>query len=274
MIGGFLLALREGLEAALIVGVALGVLKRVNRMEYANSVWAGVWLAVAVSAMSAFGLYRLGVELEGTAEEIFEGLTMLLAAGVLTWMIFWMQQQAVRLRQDLEAEVSQAAVSSGHRALFALAFIAVAREGIELALFLTAASFSAGKSSTWLGALSGLLTAGVLGWGLYASTLRLDLGRFFQATSVLLLLFAAGLIGHGVHEFIEVGWIPPIVEHLWDINPFFDEKSTAGSLFTSLFGYNGNPSMSEVMAYLSYLGIISFFLWDHPIRRNRVKLLI
>lgn len=272
MFTGFLLALREGLEAALIVGIVLGILKQLKKTEYGRWVWAGVFSAIVLSVLCAMVLYRLGIELEGIAEEIFEGLTMLLAAGVLTWMIFWMQKQAVFMRQQLEAKVSQAVSSTGRRGLFTLAFLAVVREGIELALFLTAAAFSLGNAATWQGAILGLAVSVALGWGFFAAAIRLDVKLFFRVTSLLLLLFAAGMVGHGVHEFNEVGWIPPIVEHLWDINPLFDEKSAGGSLFGSLFGYNGNPSLSEVAAYLGYVCLIGFLLKRSPSDRMVKKL--
>ena len=100
----------------------------------------------------------------------------------------------------------------------------------------------------------------MLGWAIFASTIRLDLVKFFKVTSVLLILFAAGLIAHGVHEFNEVGWIPAIIEHVWDINPILNEKSTFGAMLKALFGYNGNPSLTEVIAYLAYFVAIIFGL--------------
>jgi len=156
--------------------------------------------------------------------------------------------------------VNRATSAGGGRALFGLAFLAVVREGIELALFLTAATFASDAQSTILGTLLGLGVAILLGWGLFASTVRLDLRRFFQVTGFLLILFAAGLVAHGVHEFNEVGWIPSIVEHVWDANPILDENSTLGSLLKALFGYNGNPSLTEVLAYFAYFILIFYSL--------------
>ena len=181
---------------------------------------------------------------------------MLLAAGVLTWMIFWMRAQASTMQVGLQANVKQATQSGGGRALFMIAFLAVMREGIELALFLTAAAAASTQQQALMGALLGLAAAVVLGWMLFATTVRLNLQRFFQVTSVLLILFAAGLVAHGVHEFNEVGWIPPVVEHLWDINPILNEKSTLGLMLKALFGYNGNPSLTEVLAYFLYLATV------------------
>jgi len=128
------------------------------------------------------------------------------------------------------------------------------REGIELALFLTAAAFALQGGAIWVGAVLGLGAAVLLGYLVFSTTRRLDLRRFFQVTGVLLLLFAAGLVAHGVHEFNEAGWIPAVIEHVWDINPYLNEKSAPGEILKALFGYNGNPSLTEVLAYLAYLG--------------------
>lgn len=253
MLPSYLLSLREGLEAALIISIVLGALRKMNRLELSPAVWYGALSAVVVSLISGVALTAFGLSLEGTAEGIFEGVTMLLAAGVLTWMIFWMNRQGRYIKNHLEAGVRQATMQSGWGALFGLAFLAVVREGIELALFLTAATFaSSSPAQTLSGALLGLGTAILLGWSLFASIVRLDLRRFFQVTGALLILFAAGLVAYGVHEFNEVGWIPAIIEHVWDLNPILDEQSVLGQMLKALFGYNGNPSLTEVLAYLAY----------------------
>ena len=260
MLASFLLSLREGIEAALLIGIVLGALRKLNRSNMAPAVWYGALTAVVVSLVTGVLLTAFGLSLEGAAEQIFEGVTMLLAATVLTWMIFWMNRQARSIKGELESGVRQATSTGGARALFGLAFLAVVREGIELALFLTAATFASDPRSTILGSLLGLCAAILLGWGLFASTLRLDLRRFFQVTGLLLILFAAGLVAHGVHEFNEVGWIPPVVEHVWDVNHLLDENSTAGLMLKALFGYNGNPSLTEVLSFLAYFVLITLSL--------------
>lgn len=261
MFPGFLLSLREGLEAALIIGIVLGALRKIERQDLSPAVWTGVLLAAALSLGAAIGLHRMGVELEGRAEEIFEGVTMFLAAGILTWMIFWMYRQSRRMQMDLEADVRAAAEQPGSKALFGLAFLAVGREGLELALFLTATSLYTEARLTLIGGLLGLAAAVLLGWALYTSTVRMNLRRFFQVTGFLLVLFAAGLVAHGIHEFNEAGLIPAVVEHVWDINHILDEKSTTGLVLSSLFGYNGNPSLTEILAYLAYFGVIGWGVW-------------
>ncbi len=257
MLAALLLALREGLEAALIVGIILGALARFGLQPLRRSVWAGVGTALALSLAVGGGLVWLGLRLEGPAEQIFEGATMLLAAGVLTWMLFWMQQHAPGLRQRIESNVQRAARGS----LFALAFFAVVREGVELALFLAALVFQSDALPVLTGALTGLAAAIALGWALYASTLRLNLRAFFRVTTVLLLAVAAGLVAHGIHEFVEVGWLPALVDPIWNTNPVLAETSLAGQFLKALFGYNGDPSLMEVLAYVAYITLIVRFVF-------------
>lgn len=260
MLPSYLLSLREGIEAALIIGIVIGALRKIRRADLVPALWWGVLSAAVVSALAAVLLTVLGLELEGPAEPIYEGATMLLAAGILTWMIFWMSQQARTLKSELEEDVNKAAASAGGRAIFWLAFVAVVREGVELALFLTASIFATDVLQTAVGAALGLGTAILLGWSIFAAIVRLDLRRFFQVTGFLLILFAAGLVAHGVHEFNEVGLIPSVIEHVWDLNLVVSEDSTFGLFLKALFGYNGNPSLTEVLAYLGYLLAISLFL--------------
>lgn len=262
MVASFLLSLREGLEAALIIGIVLGVLLKINRSDLKKSVWVGAGIAVLASAAAALILNVLGAQFEGRAEELFEGIVMLLAAGVLTWMIFWMRNTAGNLKQEVELQTKQAAAGSGSKALFALAFLAVFREGIELALFLLAVQQTSSPLQTLTGALFGLAGAVVLGILLFRSTRRLSVRRFFQVTNVLLIIFAAGLVGYGVHELNEAGVIPSIIEHVWDINQILSDKGTLGLLLKALVGYNGNPSLTEVIAYAAYLTSIGIYVFS------------
>jgi high-affinity iron transporter len=251
LLPSFLLSLREGLEAALIIGIVLGALRQVERKDLHKTVWLGAFSAAVICVLAAFGLNALGVSLQDPGEAIFEGFTMLLAAAVLTWMIFWMSRQARQQKNNIEEEVRKAS-GSGGGGLFFLAFLAVLREGLELALFLTAAGFSADARQVLPGALLGLAAAVLLGLLLFLTTVRLNLRLFFQVTGFLLILFAAGLLAHGVHEFNELGWFPAVIEHLWDVNPILDESSPLGRTLQSLLGYNGNPSLTEVLAYVLY----------------------
>jgi high-affinity iron transporter len=252
MLPTYLLSLREGLEAALIVGIVLGALRQMRRTDLALAVWGGVLGAVLVSVFVAVVLTSLGLSLQDPAEAIFEGFTMLLAMAVLTWMIFWMNGQSRQLKSELEAGVRQAALASGQRGLFMLAFLAVVREGVELALFLTAATFAADAVQTLTGTLLGLFTSILLGWSLFATSVKLDLRRFFQVTGFLLILFAAGMASRGVSEFVEVGWLPALIEHVWDLNPILSETSGLGQILSALFGYASSPSLMAVLTYAGY----------------------
>ena len=253
MLASFLLSLREGLEAALIIGIVLGVLVKLKRTEMNGVVWRGVGLAALLSLVVALALNLLGMEFEGKGEEIFEGVAMLLAAGILTWMIQWMKNHGGTLKSEIEEQTNQAALGKGQKALFALAFLAVFREGIELALFLLAARVTSSPIQTISGAMLGLIGAAVLGWALFTSTMKLSLHRFFSTTNILLIIFAAGLVGLGVHEFNEAGIIPSVIEHVWDINTILSDKSEIGLLLKALIGYNGNPYLTEIVAYTMYL---------------------
>ncbi|CAG0989315.1 Ferrous iron permease EfeU [Anaerolineales bacterium] len=275
MLPTYLLSLREGLEAALIIGIVLGALQKIRRTDLSPALWLGTLSAIVVSMLAAILLTMLGLSFEGRAEQIYEGITMFLAASILTWMIFWMNTQAKNIKGELEEGVNKAAASTGRRAIFWLAFVAVVREGVELALFLTAAFFAGNYSNivasailTLTGVVLGLGTAILLGWSLLAATARLNLKRFFQVTGYLLILFAAGLVAHGIHEFNEAGWIPSVIEHVWDVNVIIDETSVLGELLKTLFGYNGNPSLTEVIGYFSYLASVIFLFTRNTVKRD------
>lgn len=261
MFPSFLLSLREGLEAALIIGIVLGALRKMNRADLKPAVWIGVGSAATISLIVALILSWLGASLEGAAEQIFEGVTMFLAAVVLTWVIFWMQRQSRSLKGELEANIRRAAGITGKVGLFWLAFFAVVREGVELALFLSASTMLYGARDNLLGAGLGLAAAIGVGWALYTSTIRMNIRAFFMVTSVLLILFAGGLVAHGVHEFNEVGWIPAIIETVWDTNSILDENSNLGAILKALFGYNANPSLTELLAYIGYFIAIALGLF-------------
>ena len=271
MLPSYLLSLREGIEAALIVGILLGAVRQMKRVDLVQVVWWGTISAGVLSILSAVLLTTLGLEMKDPGEAIFEGFTMLIAAGLLTWMIFWMSRQARTLKASLEADIHRAS-QFGQRAIFFVAFVAVLREGIELALFLTASVFVSTSLQTTVGAFLGLGTAILLGWSIFASTLRLDLRRFFQVTGIVLVLFAAGLFAHGVHEFTEVGWIPSIVDRVWDFTSFISEGSTLGQLLGALFGYNPSPTLSEMIAYFAYFVAIGLGLqWSAQWSRKEAQ---
>lgn len=262
MLAAALITLREGLEAALIVGIVLGYLRKIGHLDRQRAVWSGVLVALGASIALAFALRVLGASFEGRTEEIFEGTTMLLAVAILTYMVFWMRYQGQYLRQALEQEVKAAVSGQQGWALAGLAFFAVLREGVETVLFLSAAGFAADGSGTLWGGVLGLAIAVVFGWLIFNTTAQIPLRRFFDITSLLILFFAAGLMAHGVYEFEEAGLLPPLITPLWDINPILPENSLVGSFLKALFGYNGNPSLLEVFSYVVYwIAVLAGVRW-------------
>jgi len=253
VIVSLLITFREGIEASLIVGILFGFLKKTGQTRYAKYVWAGVAAAVLVSVLVASAILAVGAELEGPAEPIFEGTMLFIAVGLVTAMIFWMRYQSRTLKSSLENEMS-AAVQKGHpRALFATAFFAVVREGIETALFIAAIGFTNKGIDTLAGSLLGLGFAALVGYLIFASTLRLNLRTFFSVTSILLLIVAAGLFGRAIHEFIEVGLLPALREGVYNVNGLLPAESTLGQVLTALVGYNASPDLLESIGYIGFL---------------------
>ncbi len=206
--GAGVVTLREGFEASLVVGIVLAFLDRTGRRDGFLAVWVGALAAVALSVLFAVGLFLVGAELEGTAEKVWEGSTMLAAAALLTWMVFWMRRQARTIRAELEGRVQAALASGSVLALALVAFVGVSREGLETALFLFS-STEGGKSALSVTAgLVGLGLAVALGYLFYRGSSRLDLRKFFTLTSGLLLVFAGYLLASGLHELAEAGIIP------------------------------------------------------------------
>jgi high-affinity iron transporter len=256
MLAASLLTLREGLEAALIIGILLSYLRQIGSQQLRWWIWAAVGVASVLSLALAIGLQVVGASFEGATEQVFEGLVMLLAVIVLTWMIFWMRYQARYFKQALEDDVQLAVRRGQHWGLFGIAFLAVIREGVETALFLTAASFASDGLSIVVGSIVGLGVAVAIGWLIHAGMTNLSVRTFFNVTSALLLIFAAGLFAHGIHELQEAGWIPIIVERVWNLKPILDDSSLVGSMLRTLVGYNDDPSLLEVISYVMYWVVV------------------
>jgi high-affinity iron transporter len=260
-VGAAFLMTREGLEASLIVGIVLGYLAKTENRRYFRLIWLGTAAAVVVSILTGAALFFTIGELEGRSEQIFEGLAMLSAVTVLTWMIFWMRKQAMNIKQELEAKLASAIAAGSAIGLASVVFFAVLREGWETALFLFAISESSTPLATGIGAVVGLAISISLGIGIYMGSRRLNLRQFFTVTGLLLIVFAAGLLAHAVHEFQEAGLLPETVEHLWNTNGIVSEDSHFGKFLTALFGYNGDPSALEVGVWVGYLAVtLTFFL--------------
>lgn len=261
MLTSFVLTLREGVEAALVIGILIGALHKLNQPKLDRAVWSGVISAVLAAFLVAVLLNFAGTELEGTGEAIFEGVTLLLAAVLLTWMIFWMNRQAGEMKHRLESKIRVAAGSQDRTAIFMVAFLAVLREGVELAVYLLAARFASNPVETLSGTGIGLVVVFLLGWFMITSTKRLSLKRLFQVTNIVLLFFAAGLVSMGIHDLNVAGWIPSVIDHVWNLNNILPESSLFGQVLKSLFGYEATPSLTSVVSYLMYLGALGLILF-------------
>jgi high-affinity iron transporter len=203
--GSFVITLREGFEAALIVSLILAYLAKTGRLqEHGRTVWLGVAAGAAASVSIGAILFASAGELEGDSEALYEGTAMIVAAAVVTWMAFWMRRQAATIGGHLRAQVSESLRTGGGVALASVAFVGVAREGVETALFLFASTGESGAAVTMIGGFAGLVAAVVLGTLFYRGALRMNLSQFFLVTSVLVIAFAAFLIFSGIHEFGEV----------------------------------------------------------------------
>jgi high-affinity iron transporter len=200
--------LREGFEASLIVGIVLAFLNRTGRRDAFWPVWLGALAALAISAAVATALFVVGAELEGRAEAAWEGGAMLVAAGLLTWMIFWMRRQARTIKRELEERAQHALAAGSALALGLVAFVGVLREGVETSLFLLGTVEGSNPVASFFGAVTGSLIAVLLGYAFYRGASRLDLRRFFTVTSVVLLVFCGWLLARGLHELAEGGFLP------------------------------------------------------------------
>ena len=260
MFQSFIIMFRETLEAALVVGIVFSYLKKTRQGHHAASVWLGIGAGVALSVVGAIAFSRLAGGFSGAAEGLFEGMTMLIGAALLTTMILWMMNRS-GVAEELEQKIDERLSTPRRLGLFLLVMVSVLREGIESVIFLSAARFASGESNL-VGAVLGIAVAIGVGYLIMLGTFRMGLRHFFAATNLLLMLFAAGLVAHGVHELQEAGLVPFIIEHVWDINPpvaadggypALHENGSFGSVAKALLGYNGNPSLVELMAYVAYL---------------------
>lgn len=264
---GFLTGLREGVEAALIVAIVLAYLVRTGNGRHASKIWLGTLSAVAVSLGVGVVLYLTVGGLQAPYEQIFEGLTMLLAAGVVTWMLFWMRRQAMSVKGDLQAAVDRVLTAGTAWGLGLLAFTAVIREGLETSLFLVgqANSADAGAGSVLVGALAGLGVAALLGVGFYTGSRRVNLAVFFRWTGVALIFIAAGLLSHAVHEFIEVGIIGFGTAIVFDISGVLSHREGVGQFLRAIFGYTATPEVTTLIVHVGYL-VTVLVLYLRPVK--------
>ncbi len=264
LISGALIGLREGVEAALIVAIVLAYLTRTGNGHHAGKVWFGTVAAIAVSVFIGGALFLTVGALEEPYEQIFEGSTMLLAAVVVTWMLFWMRRQAANLKGELQAAVDRTLGDGTAIGLAVLAFTAVIREGVETALFLAgqATSLTASAGSVAAGAVLGLGVAALIGWGFYRGSRAVDLRKFFRWTGIALVFIAAGLLSHAIHEFIEVAEIAGVAligtQQAFDISAVLPHDDGIGQFLRAIFGYSASP---EVLTLVVHVGYVVGILW-------------
>ncbi|MGH3664295.1 MAG: iron uptake transporter permease EfeU [Micromonosporaceae bacterium] len=266
MLASYLIGLREGLEATLVVSILVAFLVKSERRHLLRHVWSGVGVAVLLSIAVAGAFTYLWTNLDTYRQrELFEAVISVVAVVFVTWMIFWMRRAARTIKHELHTKLDEA-IAVGPVAVSVVAFLAVAREGLETAvLFLGAAQ--GGSSLQALGGLTlGVATAIGLGALLYLGAVRINMARFFAWTGVLLIFVAAGILRYGIHDFQEAGVLGGMNDIAFDISGVYDEQSWYGSLLTGMFNVVAAPSWPEVIGYLGYLVpvLVLFLLPSRP----------
>ncbi len=270
MLGNFLIGLREGLEASLIVSILIAYLVKTGRRHQLGRVWAGVGIAVAVSlgfgAALTFGPKGLTFE----AQELIGGTLSIVAVGLVTWMIFWMATASRTLAAELRRQVDAAADRSWSLPL--IAALAVGREGLETALFIWAATKAAGAegastSGPLFGALLGLGVAVALGYAMYAGAVRINLSRFFAITGGFLIVIAAGVLAYGVHDLQEAGFLPGLNTLAYDVSAAVPPSGVLGTVLKGIFNFSAAASVLEVVVWVAYVAVVGT-LFVRVVRRK------
>jgi high-affinity iron transporter len=253
VLGNFLIGLREGLEASLVVSILIAYLVRTERRQLVDRIWLGVGAAVALSLALGAALTFGTTTLTFQAQEAIGGFLSIVAVGLVTWMIFWMAAHARHLRGELHAKVDDA-VDRGGWALAFVAFLAVAREGLETALFLwSAVRASGGGASPLLWAALGLATSVVLGWLIYRGALRLNLASFFTWTGAALVVVAGGVLAYGVHDLQEAGILPGLNNLAFDVSTTIPPSSWYGTLLKGTLNFSPATTWLQLVAWVGYV---------------------
>jgi high-affinity iron transporter len=259
MLPAFILLLREGLEASLIVSILLAALHQLGKTREVRAVWIGVSLAVVCSVVGGVIIYSTVREYNNTTfQTVFETITYILAVGLLTGMTFWMQRHSRTLKKEITA---QASVAGSGFALGLLAFTTVGREGLESAVFALAFAFQT-SGVLWLtGAVLGALASVGLCWAIYRMGYRLDFRLFFRWMGLLLLVFAAGLVADAIQNMQELGWITLGNAHLWSTAHLLSEDSMLGDILHAFIGYAQSPTALQLSLYVLYLILFGTYFW-------------
>jgi high-affinity iron transporter len=274
MLTALLIMLREGFEAALVVAIVYAYVLRIGRRDLTGAMWRGVLAAAALSAAMGVGIHLTVESLEGQARLLAFAAVSLLAVCVLTWMIFWMRRQSYRIKGDLQRNVDDALGGGGNvrLAIAAVVFLAVAREGLEAALFLIAAATAERGADVLVGGLVGLAVAAALGWLVVLGGRRLPMRQFFTVTGLVLLLFAAGLVSRTVLYLQSAGELGTAWNNVYDLTgyPWLTVSTETGRFLGAMLGWDPRPSIEQVGAYLAFLGTVGWlFLRPPPSARQQ-----
>ncbi len=272
MIPTYVIGLREGLEAALIVSIVAAFLRRQGQRQALRYVWLGVGIAVLLCTAIGVALQLLNEQLPQSQQEQLETVVGICAVAIVTFMIVWMRRNAAGLRGEIERNAAAALATGSVVGLVAMAFFAVLREGLETAVFLLAAFQASSNALTaGLGALLGILTAVVIGAGLYRGGIRINLQRFFRVTAVFLVLIAAGLLATAMHTAHEGGWVNVLQGHALDLSWLVVPGTITSSLLTGMLGLQPLPTDGEVLVYLLYaVPMLLFVLWPQRLSFKQV----
>ncbi|MEN2418830.1 iron uptake transporter permease EfeU [Streptomyces rimosus] len=270
MFGNYLIGLREGLEASLVVCILIAYLVKTGRREALRPVWLGVGSAVLLSLVFGAALQFGSQTLTFEAQEALGGSLSIIAVGLVTWMVFWMRRTARHLKKELHSKLD-AALAMGTTALVVTAFLAVGREGLETALFIWAAASSADDGWRPLaGALLGLLTAVALGWLFYRGAVRINLAKFFTWTGGMLVVVAAGVLAYGCHDLQEAGLLPGLSTKAFDLDDAYEADSWYGTLLKGVFNFQPDPTVLQVTVWALYLvPTLALFLAPGRVAPNR-----
>ncbi|MFI6701906.1 iron uptake transporter permease EfeU [Streptomyces sp. NPDC050509] len=254
MFGNYLIGLREGLEASLVVCILIAYLVKTGRRDALRPIWTGIGVAVVLALGFGFGLEFGSQELTFEAQEALGGSLSILAVGLVTWMVFWMRRTARHLRSELHGKLD-AALRMGTGALVATAFLAVGREGLETALFVWASvrASSDGTHAPLIGVLLGIATAVLLGWLFYRGALRINLARFFTWTGGMLVVVAAGVLAYGVHDLQEARFLGGLSDKAFDISTTVPPDSWYGTLLKGVLNFQPDPTVLQVTVWFLYL---------------------
>ena len=271
MIPTFVIALREGVEASLIVGIIAAFLMREGRRDAMRQMWAGVAIAVALCVGIAVMLRVIGEQLPQREQEGLETVIGLIAVGAVTYMIVWMRRNARGIKKVLEGNAASALASGSAMALVGMAFLAVLREGFETSVFMLAAfQDSTDTTAAGAGAVIGLLAAVAIGLGIYRGGVRINLTRFFRVTGLILVFVAAGLLATSLHTAHEAGWFNTLQGQALDLTWLVQPGTVSGSLLTGMLGLQPTPTVGEVGIYLLYaVPMVLYVLWPDRLRSRR-----